>query len=98
MRIYKINTIISIANILIFIIEFLLIAVADFSENKGTSKDVVLFSFTFLYIWLILPSILAIALNKYREKRKLHDVVFLVVNVVILIYNFSMFIDYLKSV
>ncbi len=97
-RIYKINTVVSIANILIFIIEFLLIAVTDFSENKGSSKDVALFSFTFLYIWLILPSILALALNKYRKKRKLHDVVFLVVNAIILIYNLPMFIDYLKSV
>lgn len=97
MKVYKINSIIAIVNILIFIIEFLLIAVTDFSGNKGTSKDVALFSFTFLYMWLIFPSILALALNKYRKKRRLLDAVFLVVNTVILIYNFSMFIEYLKS-
>ena len=98
MRIYKINTLISIANILIFGIEFLLIAVTDFSENKGTSKDVALFSFTFLYIWLIFPSVLALVLAKYREKRKAFDVVFLIVNTVILLYSLPMFINYLKSV
>ncbi len=97
MKIYKINTIVSIANILIFITEFFLIASTDFSENKGTSKDIALLSFAFLYIWFVVPAILALALSRHRKKRKLLDAVFLLVNAIILIYNFPMFIEYLKS-
>lgn len=51
-KIYKVNTIASVVNISIFIFQFLLIVFSDFGDNKGASKDVVLFSFLFLYFWL----------------------------------------------
>lgn len=98
MKIYKLNTIFSVSNILIFIIEFLIISLADFSKNLGTSKDVALFSFTFLYIWYTFPSILTLFLTRYRKKHQLVDVPLFIINVVIFILCFPMFLAYIRSV
>ena len=97
-KLYKVNTIASVVNISIFIIQFLLIAFSDFRENKGATKDVAIFSYLFLYFWLIIPPVLGLILSNYRKKRKVFDLVILFLNTVIFIYNFPMFISYLQSV
>lgn len=96
-NIYKVNTGMAFTNILIFVLEVFWIGSADFSGNKGTSKDIALLSFIFLYGWLLVPPVVTIVFYGYRKKRKIFDTVLLFVNGIILIYNVPMLIAYLNG-
>ena len=93
---FRINIIFSITNILIFLLEFFIFIFADFSENRGTTKDVGLFYFIILYIWLVIPSLVFLLLNTKIKNKKIINWIFLILNSVILIYNIPMLFDYIK--
>jgi hypothetical protein len=93
---YRINKIIAITNILIFFLEFFILVFADFSENSGATKDVVLLYFIILYIWLVIPSLFYLLLNTKIKNKKIISLIFLILNSVILIYNIPMLFDFIK--
>ena len=92
------NRIIAIVIILIFLVELFLLVFSDFTNNRGTSKGIVIFYFCLFYVWLVVPSLIFLLLNKKIKKQKIVNWIFLILNGVILIYNIPMFIDYLKGI
>lgn len=92
------NRVVAIVNILMFLTELLLLFFSDFSENKGTSKGIVIFSFLGLYVWLIIPPIIYLLFIDKMKGRKVVDWLFLLLNGAILIYNIPMFYAYTKGI
>jgi hypothetical protein len=93
---FRITKILAITNILIFFLEFFLLVFGHFGENSGATKDVVLFYFIILYIWLFIPSLVFLLLNAKIKNKKIVSWIFLILNSVILIYNIPMLFDYIK--
>lgn len=92
------NRIIAIVIILIFLLELFILVFSDFTNNRGASKGIVIFYFCLLYVWLVVPSLIFLLLNKKIKKQKIVNWIFLILNGVILIYNIPMFIEYLKGI
>jgi hypothetical protein len=93
------NRIIAIVIILIFLLElFILVFLADFTNNRGASKGIAIFYFCLFYVWLVVPSLIFLLLNKKIKKQKIVNWIFLILNSVILVYNIPMFIEYLKGI
>jgi hypothetical protein len=93
----KANYILSCAILLIFGFELLSISITDYSNNRGTSKGMVLFSFIFLYIWWIIPSFVYLIISKSIKGKVWVNWLFLILNGAILIHNIPMFIVYMKD-
>jgi hypothetical protein len=90
------NRIIAIVIILIFLLELFMLFFADLTNNRGASKGTAIFYFCLFYVWLVVPSLIFLLLNKKIKKQKIVNWIFLILNSVILVYNIPMFIEYLK--
>ncbi len=66
MSINKLTLGFSILNIIIFLLPIVIIGFADFSNNLGTSKGVVIFSFILLNFIFLLPALGALFVRRNR--------------------------------
>ncbi len=63
---YKILFWISIFNIVLFLIPFGIIGVADFSENRGTTKSVAMFYYVLMNFVFVLPALVSLFVRKRK--------------------------------
>jgi hypothetical protein len=70
-----------------------LIIFADFSNNQGTTKSIVLVSFVLLYVWYTIPGILLIASYKIRKNFFLSTIIALI-NIFSSVHAMPMLIEY----
>lgn len=92
------NRVVAIVNILMFLSELLILFFSDFNENRGASKSLVISSFLFSYVWLIIPPLIYLLLIDRIKGRKFVSWIFLLLNSIIVIYNIPMFYAYIKGI
>lgn len=92
------NRVVAIVNIIMFLSELFILFFSDFNGNRGSSKGLVISSFLFLYVWLIIPPLIYLLLIDRMKGRKVVSWIFLLLNSIILIYNIPMFYAYMKDI
>lgn len=74
--------------------ELFSIMITDFSENRGTTKKMVIMYYLFMNVWKPVFAIVYILGHKWVDRRKWLLIVLILTNLVILLMEFPIFFAY----
>lgn len=91
----KINIIVSVFNLVMFLVPVIIILLTDFTHSLFLSKGSSIFYHIIIYIWFATPAIISLivySIEKYKNKT--FDILMIILNLIVLFWLFPMFKAY----